>query len=426
MVAAISVDRLCKKYRLGGETAAGYKTLREAIADELPGRIWAGLRSWVSRDSSGRRAAASREAPAGEFWALKDVSFDVKPGEMVGVIGRNGAGKSTLLKTLSRITPPTSGAIDFRGRMGSLLEVGAGFHPELTGRENVYLNGVIMGMSKRAVARKFDSIVSFAEIERFIDTPVKRYSSGMYVRLAFAVAAHLDLDILLIDEVLAVGDLSFQRKCLDHARRLKERNATIVLVSHNMFAVKSMCERAICLSKGQVVFDGDPARAIQKYEQDSSLQTLSWAKGRLGSDPTRLAVRVTNVEMLDEGGCKRSVYDHGERLRLRIHYEATRAVERPNFVVCFMRSDNTACCNYSSALDGLNLARLEPGRGVVELTTPPVKLVSEMYELHVLVWDETFEHLYCAQLADVFHVRHGLFDTSFGVFHESGRWQLPA
>jgi lipopolysaccharide transport system ATP-binding protein len=342
---------------------------------------------------------------------------------MVGVIGRNGAGKSTLLKVLSRITPPTSGEILYRGTMASLLEVGTGFHPELTGRENVYLNGVIMGLSRRQIARKFDAIVVFAEIEQFIDTPVKRYSSGMYVRLAFAVAAHLDRDILLIDEVLAVGDLAFQRKCLNYASQLKDRNATILLVSHNMFAVKSMCDRAICLSRGEVVYDGEPEDAIRRYEQDSGLEPLPWARGRLGIDPARFPVRVTRAELLDEDGRPRTVFDHGERARLRLHFQVNQPVERPNFVVCFMRSDNTPCCNFSSALDGIRIPCFT-GEGVVELTTPPLRLVAEMYELHVLVWDEAFQTLYCAQKADLLHVRHDILDTHFGVFHESGEWSV--
>jgi lipopolysaccharide transport system ATP-binding protein len=343
---------------------------------------------------------------------------------MVGVIGRNGAGKSTLLKILSRITPPTGGEILYKGTMASLLEVGTGFHPELTGRENVYLNGVIMGLSRRQIARRFDDIVAFAEIEQFIDTPVKRYSSGMYVRLAFAVAAHVDPDILLIDEVLAVGDLAFQRKCLNYAAQLKDRNATILLVSHNMFAVKSMCDRAICLSRGEVVYDGKPEDAIRRYEEDSGLEALPWARGRLGSDPTRFPVRVTRVELMDEDGRARTVFDHGERVRLRIHFQANQPIDGPNFVVCFMRSDNTACCNFSSVLDGLRLP-LIAREGVVELSTPPLRLVAEMYELHILVWDEAFQTLYCAQKADHLHVRHEVLNTHFGVFHESGQWWVP-
>src|SRR2546421_12758153 len=193
-----------------------------------------------------------------EVWALKDVSFQVKRGEVLGIVGRNGAGKSTLLKVLSRITNPTAGRVHLRGRVGSLLEVGTGFHPELTGRENVYLNGAILGMPRREIARKFDEIVAFAEVERFIDTPVKRYSSGMYLRLAFAVAAHLDPDVLLVDEVLSVGDAEFQRKSLGKMREVTGEGRTILFVSHNMAAIRALCDRVILLDAGRVVLDGDP------------------------------------------------------------------------------------------------------------------------------------------------------------------------
>src|SRR5205823_1798080 len=200
--------------------------------------------------------ASLRRKKEETFWALKDVSVEVKEGEVLGLIGRNRAGMTTLLKILSRITCPTEGWAEIHGRVGSLLEVGTGFHPELTGRENAFLYGSILGMPREEVARKFDAIVDFAEIAEFIDTPVKRYSSGMYVRLAFSVAAHLDPDILLLDEVLAVGDYTFQRKCMDFARKLEQKGATILFVSHNMFQIKNMCERVIYLKKGSVAFDG--------------------------------------------------------------------------------------------------------------------------------------------------------------------------
>ncbi len=240
---------------------------------------------------------------------MKDVSFNVRRGESVGIIGRNGAGKSTLLKILSRITPPTSGEVTLRGRVGSLLEVGTGFHPELTGRENVFLNGAIIGMGRKEIAAKFDDIVDFSEIRQFIDTPVKRYSSGMYVRLAFAVAAHLEPDILLLDEVLAVGDLAFQRKCMEHAKRLAERGVTLLLVSHNMFAIKSMCDRAIYVAKGQVVADGRTEEVTQRYENDSRMQMAAWAEGAVGNDPTKCPIRFTEVEVLDESGREASMFD---------------------------------------------------------------------------------------------------------------------
>jgi lipopolysaccharide transport system ATP-binding protein len=223
------------------------------------------VRQWLSR--AVRRSTRQRPQPLArdELWALRDVTFDVQAGEVVGVVGRNGAGKSTLLKLLSRITSPTTGEIRLRGRVGSLLEVGTGFHPELTGRENVFLNGSILGMSRREIARKFDEIVAFAEIDRFLDTPVKRYSSGMYTRLAFAVASHLETEVLIVDEVLAVGDTAFQQKCLGKMGQVSRAGRTVLFVSHTMQAVKSLCTRAILIDAGRIVLDGDVDRVVNRY-----------------------------------------------------------------------------------------------------------------------------------------------------------------
>jgi lipopolysaccharide transport system ATP-binding protein len=252
MQPAIRVENLSKRYRLGATRVDNTQT--EALQ--------AGL-GWVGRGLTGRKKVAA--ADASEFWALRDVSFEVKPGEVVGIIGRNGAGKSTLLKVLSRIVEPTGGRAVVRGRMGSLLEVGTGFHPELTGRENIYLNGSILGMSQREIARKFDEIVAFSGVERFLDTPVKRYSSGMYVRLAFAVAAHLEPEILIVDEVLAVGDAEFQQRCLGKMSEVAKEGRTILFVSHNMGAIAILCDRGVLLEGGRVVYSGSAEGAIGAY-----------------------------------------------------------------------------------------------------------------------------------------------------------------
>jgi lipopolysaccharide transport system ATP-binding protein len=286
MYPAIRVSGLSKLYRVGARQQ-GYTTLRESIA----GAFWSPVnrirQSLAKRASgtdgaAGRRGAASLPASSeprtpnpkpsvssrltGEnFWALQDVSFEVQPGEVVGIIGRNGAGKSTLLKILSRITEPTSGRVELRGRVGSLLEVGTGFHPELTGRENIYMNGSILGMSRREIQRKFDEIVAFAEIEDFLDTPVKRYSSGMYVRLAFAVAAHLEPEILIVDEVLAVGDQAFQRKCLGKMKSVASHGRVVLFVSHNLGALEGLCRHGIVLTGGRVQCLGPIQEAIGNY-----------------------------------------------------------------------------------------------------------------------------------------------------------------
>jgi lipopolysaccharide transport system ATP-binding protein len=265
---------LSKQYLIGAQEP-GYRTLREALISALTAPI-ARLRS-----VQGSKAAKDI------VWALNNVSFHVRPGEIVGIIGRNGAGKSTLLKILSRITLPSNGQVSVRGRVASLLEVGTGFHPELTGRENIFLNGTILGMTRREIREKFDEIVDFADVERFIDMPVKHYSSGMYTRLAFAVAAHLETDILLVDEVLAVGDASFQQKCLAKMQDVAGRGRTVLFVSHNMTAVQSLCERVIHLAEGQVKGDGECRGEIQNYLLSATIrQTNRQRRLKLGDGLT--------------------------------------------------------------------------------------------------------------------------------------------
>lgn len=254
MSAIIRVEGISKHYRVGEINT--HETLRDVMAR--------GLRVRFRRAATHEKANGSARR-TDTFWALQDVTFDVSAGEVLGIVGRNGAGKSTLLKVLSRITVPTKGRVELYGRVASLLEVGTGFHSELTGRENIFLNGAILGMRKAEIARKFDEIVAFSEIDKFIDTPVKRYSSGMYVRLAFAVAAHLDPDILIIDEVLAVGDTAFQQKCLGKISSVAREGRTVLFVSHNMIAVKTMCTRAILLHEGKLTEDGPPATVVNRY-----------------------------------------------------------------------------------------------------------------------------------------------------------------
>jgi lipopolysaccharide transport system ATP-binding protein len=252
----ISVKNIGKKYNITHQQG-GYVALRDVLANVLKNPF-----KFVKQKTKEVTGMAKKE----EFWALRDVNFEVKKGEVVGIIGKNGAGKSTLLKILSQITPPSEGEIKINGRVGSLLEVGTGFHPELSGRENIFLNGAILGMTKKEIARKFDEIVAFSGIEKFLDTPVKRYSSGMYVRLAFSVAAHMDPDILIIDEVLAVGDAEFQKKCLGKMDDItKKEGRTILFVSHNMGAIQQLCDRTIFLEKGKVISDGLTAQSIERY-----------------------------------------------------------------------------------------------------------------------------------------------------------------
>ena len=259
----IQVENLGKKYLIKHQQQGSYTALRDVITDKVKSFGKRIISPWNHKQSS-------TYSTTEEFWALKDISFKVKQGEVIGIIGRNGAGKSTLLKIISRITEPTKGRIRINGRVASLLEVGTGFHPELTGRENIFLNGAILGMGKAEIKRKFDEIVAFAEIEKFLDMPVKRYSSGMYVRLAFAVAAHLEPEILLVDEVLAVGDAQFQKKCLGKMSEVAEEGRTVLFVSHNMGAVSRLCNRALMLNGGELEKDGLSVDVISTYLQVSS------------------------------------------------------------------------------------------------------------------------------------------------------------
>jgi lipopolysaccharide transport system ATP-binding protein len=280
--AAITARGLSKRYRLG-ERGPAYRTLRESLAGSL---------------SRSQRPAGREEA----FWALRDVSFDVAPGEAVGVIGRNGAGKSTLLKILSRITPPTEGEAVIRGRIGSLLEVGTGFHPELTGRENIFLSGAILGMRAAEIRRRFDEIVAFAGLDRFTDTPVKRYSSGMYVRLAFAVAAHLEPEILLVDEVLAVGDLEFQKKCLGKMDDVSRSGRTVLFVSHSMGTIERLCTRSILLRDGRVAAFGSTADVVREYVASGGGEALSWVRSAAAPANGDDAPYLRRIEVVDADG----------------------------------------------------------------------------------------------------------------------------
>jgi lipopolysaccharide transport system ATP-binding protein len=319
MSTAIEAEGVSKLYRIGPR--APYRTLRDTIANQLTGK-----------KSDDRRS----------LWALRDVSFSVRKGEALGIIGRNGAGKSTLLKILSRITPPTEGRIEIAGQIGSLLEVGTGFHLELTGRENTYLSGAILGMKKRQIDEKFDEIVAFAEVQKFIDTPVKYYSSGMQVRLAFAVAAHLEPEIMLVDEVLAVGDASFQKKCLGKMGDVASRGRTVLFVSHNLRAVAELCERCLWIEGGRIVRTGSPQEVILPYIGSTKTTT---SDGRIPSELHRsdstgsICFRTTKV--LDKEDRPTTALSFGERLRVTAEFDVLRRVEDVRLVVGIEKLDGT-------------------------------------------------------------------------------------
>ncbi len=343
MKPAIRVENLSKRYRLGEGGVSGYRTLRESVMQ----RLGAPLRRLRGR---GRAPAP---APPGDIWALKDVNFDVRHGEVLGVIGRNGAGKSTLLKILSRITKPTTGEVELRGRVGSLLEVGTGFHPELTGRENIFLNGAILGMKRQEVAGKFDEIVDFAEIGPFLDTPVKRYSSGMYTRLAFAVASHLEPELLIVDEVLAVGDTAFQQKCLGKMGQVSRQGRTVLFVSHNMTAVKSLCTRALLIDRGQVACDGGVDEVVNRYltagTEMSRTGDIPDDAPRHRDDPDEARFRA--VRLADLSGQDVSQLYFGQPFRVRFVCDVLRDIPDGHFEVSISTVDGIHV-TYSTTLDG--------------------------------------------------------------------------
>jgi len=320
----IRVQNLSKRYRLG-EIRTG-RTLSEAIETAFRRRF---LPNSLPPDLS-RRAAAHGQ----ELWALKDVSFEVKRGDVLGIIGRNGAGKSTMLKIMSRITEPTSGQVEIRGQIGSLLEVGTGFHPELTGRENVYLNGAILGMSRAEIDRQFDAIVDFSEVARFIDTPVKRYSSGMQTRLAFAVAAHLDAPILIVDEVLSVGDTAFQKKCLGKIDAMTKSGRTVVFVSHNMGAINELCNKAALMHHGRLLGFGSTSQMIDQYVQ---LLGQSSRGGEIAVDENA-PFSFISVSAAKEGGAPSEMFDIADKVIITVTYRVRRRIDKLQVAAIFSRN----------------------------------------------------------------------------------------
>jgi lipopolysaccharide transport system ATP-binding protein len=306
----IRVEGLGKRYRLGGQHG-GYHTIREVMSTQATN---------VARRLARRSRSTSTGSGDDHIWALRDVSLDIKQGEVVGIIGRNGAGKSTLLKVLSRITEPTTGFARVRGRVGSLLEVGSGFHPELSGRENVYLNGAILGMRRREIARAFDSIVEFADVARFLDTPIKYYSSGMYTRLAFSVAAHLETDILLVDEVLAVGDIEFQTRCLRKMSEVSSQGRTVVFISHNLSSIQQLCTRAVLLHRGEVLMDGPVPEVALTYLR-MGLEQEGERLWEPDDAPGDSVVRLRRVRVRDGDGNVTTAFSVRDPVFLEMEYD---------------------------------------------------------------------------------------------------------
>lgn len=372
--AAIVVEGLGKRYRIGEQIQ--YRVLRDSITNVLyaPARLVASL-------LTGKRRS-NHHKPAEDIWALRDVSFSVEPGEVVGVIGRNGAGKSTLLKILTRITEPTEGSAQIRGRIGSLLEVGTGFHPELTGRDNIFLNGTILGMRQAEIRRKFDEIVEFSGIQRFIDTPVKRYSSGMYVRLAFAVAAHLEPDVMLVDEVLSVGDAAFQKKCLGKISEVTSHGRTVLFVSHNMSAIRQLCPTSIWLEDGRIAAHGPSSEVIDRYLLTIN-QRIGTAETTFDVHPDR-DFQVLSARLVDESGTVRDSFEVSEPPIIELTCEVREQIPGLYGYLAFSRTDGTVVFEGDSQDVNPNpLDNLVVGRHLVRIGIPPLTLGHGTYSIYL-------------------------------------------
>ena len=374
---AIRVNNLSKRYRIGFEKQAR-DTLAEVISD------------WVTQPIKNFRRLRNLTQFDQDFqeqddiiWALRDVSFEIKPGEVIGVIGKNGAGKSTLLKILSRITYPTGGIVELNGRVSSLLEVGTGFHPELTGRENVFLNGTILGMTRQEIDRKFEEIVDFSGISKFIDTPVKFYSSGMGVRLAFSVAAHLEPEILLIDEVLSVGDAAFQKKSLGKMEEVSQQGRTVLFVSHNMGAVRSLCSRGLLLEEGTLTMDAEVDSVINQYlssKDVSSSGRLAWSEADAPQDKE---VILFGIELVSESGDVKTAYQIDEGFEIRIHYQIVEEVKNLRLYLRFKTTmSETVFATYedSQIQQGFNR---KPGHYTAIAKIPPHILNNMTYRIYI-------------------------------------------
>lgn len=412
---AIKVENLGKRYRIGQREK--YQTLRESMT-RLVTSPWRRLRD----------LAGGFGSDADSIWALKDVCLDIDDGEVVGVIGRNGAGKSTFLKILSRITDPSVGQVTLTGRVGSLLEVGTGFHPELTGRENVYLNGVILGMRRHEIKRKFDEIVAFAEIEQFLDTPVKRYSSGMYMRLAFAVAAHLEPDILLVDEVLAVGDAAFQVKCMGKMRSVAREGRTVLFVSHNMASIQHLCKQAVLFRGGKIASIGEPGRVIGEYMSDAaqsaSVDLTEW-KDRRSTDEARLM----GLSISDGEGRPTTTIPLGGSVCITMDAQFNESMPSPTFGVIMHNALGEAILDLRSPHDGFEMGRVK-GHVQVKMRVDGIGLYPGRYVLSPWISDSAVRRDvdYVKQCCTIDVIPapgpHGdlKLDPTYGKYHLQSQW----
>lgn len=407
MKKVIKFENVSKKYNLG------------VARTSLPSLISRGVRKIM-------RSSSVKSLDNDVLWALKDVSFDLEKGQSMALVGSNGAGKTTTLKLLANITKPTTGRVETSGKLSALIELGAGFHPDLTGRENIYLNGTILGLKRHEINKRFDEMVEFSELSRFIDTPVKRYSSGMIVRLGFAVASCIEPEILLVDEVLAVGDASFRQKSLKRIQSLIKEGTSILFVSHNLYMVQAVCHKALYLKKGQVQLWGDTKQVIETYENDLHAERASKFSGSpLETGGSNTGLEITNVEIVGMDGGKPEKFSSSEPAQIRVHYNAYRDMGRINISLFVIRSDGVTCFMLRTKLDNFKLD-VERGVGVVLIDLEPLQLITGTYFIEAWFLDEA-DSIGLTPMggrSDWFTVK-GLarsYEESSGVYEPVGRW----
>ena len=405
MSVVIRFDQVSKRYRLGVSRTSVIKAVSNGVQKVL-------------------KPGFRKSAENGELWALRDVGFELSKGQSMALVGRNGAGKSTILKLLANITRPTSGSINVDGRLSALIELGSGFHPDLTGRENVYLNGTILGLSRSEIRRRYDEIVAFSEIERFIETPVKRYSSGMMVRLGFAVASCIEPDILLVDEVLAVGDASFRQKCLVRIQSLLDNGTSIIFVSHNLNMVQAICHSAIYLESGMVKFQGSTSEVINRYERDLHEERAHKFEATQSEDDKVVTnVHITQISLLDKNGLRREEFKSYESLEIRVHYRTYGTIDPANAAIRIIRSDGMSCCLLRTKDNDVGLF-LQEEDGTFSVVIDPIQLTGGMYYIEARINNQQSTVYLATANSEWFYIKGsslGLGDQA-GIFEPNGRW----
>lgn len=405
---AIEFTNVWKKFKKGRK----FNSLR----DTIPGLF--------------RKRITHGDLREGEFWALRDVCFSVEKGGVLGIIGPNGAGKSTILKLLFKILAPNKGQMKIKGKVSGLIEITAGFHPELTGRENIHLNGTIVGMTRKEITKKFEQIVEFSGVREFIDTPVKRYSSGMYARLGFSVVAHMNPDILLVDEVLAVGDMAFQAKCSQKMRELLNSGATIVLVSHNLSMVQNLSKKVILLKQGQILKEGNPNEIIPYYQdivyrkQEQELKKELFTQDYKVKLNEETPIKISDVLLFDGKDERREDFSVSEPISIKIEYEAKEKIERPVFSLDIIRADGVLCCSSNTRNSALAMDNIE-GNGSLNIKLGKLNLAPGIYVPKISIWDKNMVHSYAVRKKDVFKIKtNGLDSYINAVFLPKIDWKL--